>query len=154
MQNNDFFSNNNAIDLSSFDSDYEAAPSENPDREDVPDGKYQVRIERAELIRAHTSGNPMLKWTLRILAPDHVGRFLWKNSLIASAENVKYLKIDLTTCGLRLAKLSDLQANLGQLINIVLEVTKRSKGESASIFFNRKIEIADVVEGDAGDLVF
>jgi len=30
-----------------------------------PDGKYQVNVEKAELTEAHTSGNPMLKWTLR-----------------------------------------------------------------------------------------
>jgi hypothetical protein len=154
METNDFFSDNNAIDLASFDAEFEAAPSENPDREEVPDGKYQVRVERVELTKAHSSGNAMLKWTLRILAPDYVGRMLWKNSMIVTAENIKYLKIDLTTCGLKLTKLSDLPSNLGQLINVGLEVTKKTKGENANIFFNRSIDIPDVAESDCGDLVF
>jgi hypothetical protein len=33
------------------------------------DGEYQVNVEPVELTRTQTSGNPMLNWTLRILAP-------------------------------------------------------------------------------------
>ena len=112
----------------------------------VPDGKYQVNVDRVELTRAQTSGNPMLKWTLRILAPTHKGRLLWRNNVMASNENIKWLKQDLYTCGLQLQKLSDLPGHLEQLLNIKLEVTKRTRGENENIYFNRRIVMAD----DAG----
>ena len=108
--------------------------------------KYQVNVDRVELTRAQTSGNPMLKWTLRILAPTHKGRLLWRNNVMASNENIKWLKQDLYTCGLQLQKLSDLPGHLEQLLNIKLEVTKRTRGENENIYFNRRIVMAD----DAG----
>ena len=88
----------------------------------------------------------MLKWTLRILAPTHKGRLLWRNNVMASNENIKWLKQDLYTCGLQLQKLSDLPGYLEQLLNIKLEVTKRTRGENENIYFNRRIVMAD----DAG----
>lgn len=131
------------IDLARFDDAYEAAEVEDREFDTVPDGKYQVNVERVELTRAKTSGNPMLKWTLRILAPSHKGRLLWRNNVMASNENAKWLKQDLYTCGLELPKLSDLPGYLEQLIDIKLEVTKRTRGENENIYINRRIVLAD-----------
>ena len=64
------------IDLSQFDDDYDSAEVEDREFDTVPDGKYQVMVEHVELSRAKSSGNPMLKWTLKILAPTHAGRLL------------------------------------------------------------------------------
>ena len=62
---------NKPIDLSQFDDGFRSEqPAERGDFESVPDGKYQVAVEKAELTEAHTSGNPMLKWTLRVIAPQ------------------------------------------------------------------------------------
>ena len=58
------------IDLVQFDEDFAEAPIEERDFEPLPDGKYQVVVEKVELTRAQTSGNPMLKWTLRVPAPS------------------------------------------------------------------------------------
>jgi len=113
------------LDLAQFDDAFETAEVEEREFEAVPDGKYQVNVDRVELTRAQTSGNPMLKWTLRILAPTHKGRLLWRNNVMASNENIKWLKQDLYTCGL----------HLEQLLNIKLD-----------IYFNRRIVMAD----DAG----
>jgi hypothetical protein len=88
----------------------------------------------------------MLKWTLRILAPNYKGRLLWRNNVMVSSMNIKWLKQDLYTCGLDLAKLSDLPGYLEQLINIKLEVTKRTRGENENIYFNRRIVLADEPE--------
>ena len=78
------------IDLSQFDDDYESAEVEEREFEPVPDGKYQVKVDRVEIARAKSSGNPMLKWTLKILAPTHAGRLLWRNNVMASKENIKF----------------------------------------------------------------
>ena len=53
------------IDLAQFDDDFAQAEVEEREFETIPDGKYRVNVERVELTRAQTSGNPMLKWTLR-----------------------------------------------------------------------------------------
>jgi hypothetical protein len=134
------------IDLAQFDDAFESAEVEDREFDTVPDGKYQVNVERVELTRAKTSGNPMLKWTLRILAPNYKGRLLWRNNVMVSSMNIKWLKQDLYTCGLDLAKLSDLPGYLEQLINIKLEVTKRTRGENENIYFNRRIVLADEPE--------
>ena len=131
------------IDLAQFDEDFAEAEVEERDFEPIPDGKYQVNVERVELTRAQTSGNPMLKWTLRILAPRLRGRLLWRNNVMVSRENIKWLKTDLHTCGLSLAKISDLPANIEKLINIKLEITKRTRGENENVYLNKRIVLED-----------
>jgi len=131
------------IDLTQFDEDFAEAEVEEREFEPIPDGKYQVNVERVELTRAQTSGNPMLKWTLRIIAPRFRGRLLWRNNVMVSRENIKWLKTDLHTCGLSLEKISDLPANLEKLINIKLEVTKRTRGENENVYLNRRIVLED-----------
>lgn len=132
------------LDLAQFDDDFSEAPIEEHEFDDVPDGKYQVKVDKVELTRAQSSGNPMLKWTLKILGPRCAGRFLWRNSVIASKENLKWLKTDLHTCGVVLDKLSELPSRLGDLLDVTLEVTKRTKGENENIYFNRRIVVDDL----------
>ena len=136
------------LDLAQFDDDFAEAPVEEREFEDIPDGKYQVNVEKVELTRAQSSGNPMLKWTLKILGPRFAGRLLWRNSVMASKENLKWLKTDLHTCGLDIEKLSDLPARLGDLLDVKLEVTKRTKGESENIYLNRRIVVEDLAPED------
>jgi hypothetical protein len=138
------------LDLTQFDDDFEAAEVEEREFEDVPDGKYQVKVEKVELTKAQTTGNPMLKWTLKILGPKCAGRFLWRNSMFASKENLKWLKTDLHTCGVDITKLSELPGRLGDLLDVTLEVTKRTKGDNENVFFNRRVVVDDLpVEDDS-----
>ena len=58
-----------SVDLSRFDNDFADAPVEEKEFDSVPDGKYQVNVDKVEITTAKTTGNPMLKWTLKILAP-------------------------------------------------------------------------------------
>lgn len=129
-----------AIDLTQFDDDYRSEqPEERGDFESVPDGKYQVAVEKVELTEAQSTGNPMLKWTLRVIAPKFVNRLMWRNSVITH-NTLKYVKTDLHLCGLDLEKLSDLPKQLKKLLDVKLEVTKKTKGDNENIFFNRRIE--------------
>ena len=145
-----------AIDLSQFDEDYRSEQlDERGDMESVPDGKYQVSVEKVELTEAQSSGNPMLKWMLRIIAPRQINRVLWRNSVI-TANTLKYLKTDLHLCGLELERLSDLPKNLRKLIGVKLEVTKKTKGDNENVFFNRRITTEPAmkpVKGLAGDAI-
>lgn len=132
------------LDLARFDDDFQLAEVEEREFEDIPDGKYQVKIDKVELTKAQSSGNPMLKWTFKILGPKCAGRLLWRNSVFASKENLKWFKTDLHTCGVDIQKLSDLPARLGDLLDVALEVSKRTKGENENIYINRRIVISDM----------
>jgi hypothetical protein len=139
------------IDLTEFDDDFAEAPIEERAFDEVPDGKYQVNVEKVGLVRAKTSGNPMLRWELRVLAPTCQGRFLFRHNVLATRENLKWLKNDLHVCGLDLAKVSELQDHLGKLLDVKLEVTKRTKGENTNVYFNRRIVLdGPAPAGDAG----
>jgi Protein of unknown function (DUF669) len=127
------------IDLSRFDEDFAEASIEDREFDEIPDGKFQVSVDKVELTTAKSSGNALLKWTLRILGPHYAGRLLWRNNVMASRENIRWLKNDLHICGLDLAKLSDLPSHLSYLLDIQLEVTKRTRGDSANIYFNRRL---------------
>jgi len=132
---------NHSIDLAQFDDNFQnETPDERGEREDVPDGKYQVAVERVELTQS-SAGNPMLKWKLRILAPRFQNRILWRNSVFTH-NTLKYVKTDLHLCGLDLQKLSELPDHLEKLIEVKLEVTKKTRGDNENIYFNRRIETA------------
>ncbi|MCP4678073.1 MAG: DUF669 domain-containing protein [Deltaproteobacteria bacterium] len=134
----------NSVDLTQFDSDYEEAEVPGSDFESVPDGNYQVNVESAELTTAKTSGAPMLKWKLRIIGPAHANRILFRNSVI-DGKKIQWIKKDLYTCGLTLPKISELQQNLSKLLDIKLEITKKTNTESGyeNIYFNRRIITTD-----------
>jgi hypothetical protein len=143
--------NDSNFDLEQFDEEYASAEVEERDFEPVPDGKYQTIIDRIELTHSKSSGNPMLKWALKILGPTHQGRLLWRNNMLVSTENIKWLKGDLLTCGLELEKLSDLPANLEKLLDVKLEITKRTRGDNENIYLNRRIVTDDIPEDNMDD---
>ena len=136
------------FDLAQWDEEYVNAPVEEREFEPVPDGKYQVVVDRVEMTKSQTSGNPMLKWKLKILGPKHEGAVIWRNNVIGSKGNVQWLKNDLHVCGLDLGKLSELPGKLGKLLDVMLEVTKKTKGENENIYFNRRI-VNDAAGGGA-----
>jgi hypothetical protein len=137
------------IDLSRFDDDFAEAPIEEREFDEVPDGKFQVSVDKVELTTAKSSGNAMLKWTLRILGPQYAGRLLWRHNVMATRENIRWLKNDLHICGLDLVKLSELPDHLNQLLDVQLEVTKRTRGENVNIYFNRRLVLDEQGTGAA-----
>jgi hypothetical protein len=135
------------FDLAQWDEDYVNAPIEDREFESVPDGKYQVVVDRVELTKSQNTDNTMLKWKLKVLGPKHEGAILWRNNVIATKNNVKWLKNDLHVCGLDLEKLSDLPACLKRLLDVRLEVTKKTKGENENLYINRRL-VSDAASED------
>lgn len=123
------------IDLCLLDEAFAAAPA--PTARSIPDGRYQVRVERVELSTAQ-SGHPVLKWRLRVHAPAGAGALLWKNHVVAP-DSLGWLKHDLRLCGLELDRLSDLPHSLECLIGVELEVSKRTRGRWENVYFNRRL---------------
>jgi len=131
-----------STDLTQFDEEFAAAEVQPNQFDEVPDGKYQIKVEKVELTRTQ-NGAPMLKWHLRVLGPQHRGRMMFRNNVMASNENIKFLKADLLACGLELGKLSDLPGRLGELLDVALEVTKKTRGEYANVYLNKRIVLDD-----------
>ncbi|MEX2670900.1 MAG: DUF669 domain-containing protein [Phycisphaeraceae bacterium] len=129
-------------DLSAFDDDYEQTDA--AEFQDVPDGKYQVRVHSVKLAESQ-KGDPMLKWDLVVISGQHSGRHIFKNAVITQA-SLPFVKGDLQTLGLKLPKFSELPKHLDTLLDQSLEVTKRTKGEFSNVYFNRRLE---VLESDA-----
>jgi hypothetical protein len=132
--------------LAQFDEEFAAAPVEDREFDEVPDAKYPVNVDAVEITDSKTSGKRMLKWTFRIFGPRFAGRLLWKYSMLATPENIRWFKNELHVCGLDLVRLSDLPQHLHLLLDLHLEVTKRTKGDASNIYINRRLE-KDAPEG-------
>lgn len=126
------------VDLSAYDDDF--ASAESPAHDEVPDGKYQVRIHGVRLDRSQ-KGDPMIKWDLVVIAGSQCNRHIFKNSVITPAA-LPFVKGDLKTLGLNLAKFSELQQRLEELLDVTLEVTKRTKGEYTNVYLNKRMQLA------------
>jgi hypothetical protein len=134
---------NSQVDLTSFDDEFESA--EAPSYEEVPDGKYQVKIQTAKL-ESSQKGDPMIKFDLEIISGSQAGRHIFKNSVITQA-SLPYVKADLKTLGLELAKFSELSSRLEELLDMTLEITKRTRGDYTNVYFNRRLNIASASSG-------
>jgi hypothetical protein len=126
------------VDLTGFDDDYDTA--EAMDGDEVPDGKYQVRVDKVKLDRSQ-KGNPMIKWDMVVISGTQANRHVFKNSVITPAA-LPFVKGDLKTVGINLAKFSELQQRLADLLDVTLEVTKRTRGEYSNVYFNKRIQLA------------
>jgi hypothetical protein len=135
------------VDLTSFDDEFDSA--EAPTQEEVPDGKYQVRIETVRLEHSQ-KGDPMIKWDLQVVSGSQAGRHIFKNSVITQA-SLPYVKGDLKTLGIELAKFSALAGRLEELLDVTLEVTKRTRGDYSNVYFNRRIQIAAAATSQVAD---
>ncbi len=107
----------------------------------VPDGTYQVTVEAAELTTSK-NGNLMLVWRLRIMGPDHEDQVLWHRNMIATEDNMLWLKKDLVTCGVHLDSLGELPNALDGLVGLMLGVTKKTKGEYENTYINKRLEVS------------
>ena len=135
-------------DLSAFDEDYDEV--EAPGYADVPDGKYQVRVESVRPAQSQ-NGDPMLKWDFVVLSGEFAGRHLFKNAVITH-RSLPFVKGDLQTLGVRLARFSDLPKRLDDLLDKTVEVTQRTKGEYTNLYLNRCITVpAGAASTDLGD---
>jgi hypothetical protein len=119
------------MDLSSFDAQFAAVQI--PDQNEVPDGKYRVRVEDVQLIRS-PNGSPIMKWDLLILTGQFTGWRIFKNVAISTA-SLSIVKSDLIALGLKLNKLSDLPLHLQSMLGRTLEVAKRKKGDFVNVYF-------------------
>ncbi len=122
----------------------EVEPAEKKELDDVPAGHYQAFVDRAYLDRAKTSRRLMLKWELVIAVGDYKGRRLFRNNMVETPDNMRWLKTDLQTAGVTMQKLSDLPLSLESLIGVMLDVTVSVKGKgdqaSTNVYLNKRVD--------------
>ncbi len=131
------------VDLSAFDDEY--AQAEAPSFEEVPDGKYQVKVATVKLGETQKD-DPILKFDLEVISGAHEGRHIFKNSVITTA-SLPFVKGDLQKMGIELGKFSELPGHLEEMLDKKIEVTKRTKGAFSNVYFDRLL----AVPGDAFD---
>lgn len=126
------------INLAQFDEQWaNIVPIEN-EFDEVPDGTYNVIVEKLELTESQNR-NPMLKWTLSIVDDlKHNNRKIFRNNMIASPENLRWLKTDLANAGLEIVKVSELENpdTRMKLIGVKLQVQKKTKKHENEEFVN------------------
>jgi len=130
------------------------------DFEDVPPGKYNVKIERAEW-KESKSGLRFLSFGLVILTGSLKGRWIFKSGFIHNVQSAKFLIKDLAIIGIKIDRISSL--NLESLLDIELEVkvwvqpSKKEPGkEFRNVDFIRQIDAETVSqqETEAEDTPF
>lgn len=138
-----FAANNSASDdnsMAHYETIFSEAETGRPQYEQIPDGTYQVNIEQVEFTNSKTSGKPMVKWTLRILAPQYRGRLLWKHAVFTDM-GVRILKQDLCLCGLNVRSIAEMRENLHKLLDVKLEIRKTANGDFTNIYFNKRLDL-------------
>jgi hypothetical protein len=151
---NSHFSFEEEIDLSRFNNLYRSEPAaQDLDASytyTIPDGRYEVVVAEAVLTRSQSSGNPMVRYVLRITGSTFRDRILRKHSVITE-NSMPYFRRELETCGLRLERFEDLKTRIKELEGIELEVAKTTKGDNSNIYFNRRLTSHTQADGVADD---
>lgn len=149
---NSSFSFEDEIDLTRFNTLYKTeTPSDAaPIVHSVPDGRYEVVVAEATLTKSQRSGNPMIRFVLRITGSTFRDRILRKHSAITE-NTIRFLRKELETCGLRLEQFADLKSRLHEIEGVELEIVKVTKGEDSNIYFNRAITSQSQADGVAED---
>ncbi len=125
------------MDLSRFNPSFNSQTTYVSTFREVPDGRYRVQITDLELGLAST-GNPVLKYGLRVATGELTGRMIWKRRVI-TVNTIRFTKRELLTCGLTLDRFSHLGRRLSELQGIELEVSRVTKGDKSDVYFNRRV---------------
>lgn len=139
-----------AGDLGQFDDQFAGADEKPNDQRSIPDGTYNVRVDKCVLTRTKKSQVPMVSWTLAIIAGDFEGQRLFSNNAIQSDNNVRFLKKDFLTAGVNIPLGESLSENIvgycEATLDKCMEVKQVTKGENTNIYFNRQVILS---EGDS-----
>ena len=140
-------------DLQDIANEFDAVePSEGNSFEDLPDGKYTVRVDRLFFDTWKEGERPILKWEMVVVDGQYEGAKQRKTGWLTNENNAKMFKADLLNAGLdmngRGISFAVLPNHLEELIDVMLEITvKRSKGDKldkngnpyVNVYINKRI---------------
>lgn len=133
-------------DFSYLDKPYRSADVDR--RENLPDGKFHVRIERVYLDEPKPD-RPCLRYDLKVIAGHFQGRMIFKTAWLTPKamglykRDISRLKLDIPP--------SELPDRLGEFLDILVEVTLKTNGEYQNVYFDKRLDSADVGPEDFGD---
>lgn len=130
--------------LKQYEETFKNAKVEENTYDDLPDGKYVVRINRAAVEESKATGRPQMVWEMVIEEGSYTGRYVWKYSGLDSIDKITWLKQDLFRVGHPIESLADLQGLLPNLLDNRLKITLKTKtnakGSFQNVFFNGPVE--------------
>lgn len=109
--------------LRQFDSAYQQAEAAT---NQIPDGRYKVVIEKADIRQNPFTGDLELAIDMAIIEGDYAERHIFKRHNLENEQRFPFLKADLEMCGLTLGALSELEDRLHELVGVTLEVSLRT----------------------------
>ncbi|MCK9599479.1 MAG: DUF669 domain-containing protein [Sphaerochaeta sp.] len=128
-----------------------AEVKEESNYEDLPDGTYQMRIEELRFEESKKTSRPQLCWTLVVVAPSgHINRKHWHYRGIADDKGIGWMKQELANAGMDVLDMSitDIPAHLEDLLDNIIEVQIKTKGEYRNSYINRVVSAPGDVPRD------
>lgn len=134
--------------LEAFEDAWQEAPADGGGWDNLPDGKYQVRIEGVRFENAKSSGRLQLAWVFNVESGSYEGRKIFHYRGLDREESVGWMKKEIYACGLEVERVSDLPDMLPELLDRIVEVTLKTKrgsnGEDyQNCFINKLLDEPD-----------
>lgn len=123
----------------------EAEAGETGGFDDLPNGKYAVRIDGATVNQSKASGRLQVSFTMTVVDGDHAGRKVWKHEGIEGAQSLGYFKTSLARIEVDPpAKIKDLPATLEEeVVGAFCQITLKTKGEYQNAYFDKALDGED-----------
>ena len=103
--------------------DWDETPEQGGSFDDVPDGKYQVRVKEVALNNAKSSGRFQISWQLQVCSGEQANRVLFKHDGLDDEQNRGYARSGLARLGIEWPKKADLAETLAELVGTFLQIT-------------------------------
>lgn len=118
--------------------------------EEVPDGRYQVRVDAAVLNRSKQSSRLQCSWTLTVVSGQYKNRKLFSHDGLDTEQSRGWFRGTLAKLGLEWpASASELPTYLqDNVVGSFAQVTVRTKGEFKNVYFDKALDRDDIDESD------
>lgn len=126
--------------------------SDSPVYKDVPDGDYEIKIEKLELVATKETHKPMVSGWFRVLSGDYKGQLIFMNQVIDEAFKIHLVKQFLISLDTELDIDFESYTQFGNLLMDVMEAVDGKLEYGLKYSHNRKgyatFEITDVFAVD------
>ena len=126
--------------------------SDSPVYKDVPDGDYEIKVEKLELVATKETHKPMVSGWFRILSGEYKGQLIFMNQVVDEAFKIHLVKQFLISLDTELDIDFETYTQFGNLLMDVMEKIDGKLEYGLKYSHNRKgyatFEITDVFAVD------
>lgn len=126
--------------------------SDSPVYKDVPDGDYEIKIEKLELVATKETHKPMVSGWFRVLSGEYKGQLIFMNQVVDEAFKIHLVKQFLISLDTELDIDFETYTQFGNLLMDVMEKIDGKLEYGLKYSHNRKgyatFEITDVFAVD------